>query len=148
MYFFDCFKHIVTEMTIYHWFGIFKKNNYKGHIGNIQIKYTIIIIIQYTTAENVPFIIQFQKIVIKSISITRPINFGCRIINNPPCIYYNNLIHLPITGWFLKLCFFAPNRLINKRALFEVISLIKIHSTPHPGLWQSLTLTGYNSGLR
>ena len=29
---------------------------------NIQIKYYIIIVVQYTIAENVPFVVQFQNI--------------------------------------------------------------------------------------
>ena len=61
MSFFDCFKKIVTEMTTDHWFKICETNNYKGNIRNIQINYTMIIIVQYTIAENVPFIVQFHE---------------------------------------------------------------------------------------
>ena len=46
-------------MTTDHWFGFFKKNDDKWHIRNIYIKCTIIIIVQYTIAENVPLIVQF-----------------------------------------------------------------------------------------
>ena len=50
----------VIEITADHWFEICDTNNYKGHIRNIQIKCTIIIIVQYKTAENVPYIVQFH----------------------------------------------------------------------------------------
>ena len=42
------------------------------------------------------------KIIIKSISITHPLDFDCRITNNPPCIIYDHLIGLTITGHILK----------------------------------------------
>ena len=57
MLLFGCFKIIVTELTIDHWFEIRDKNNDKGNIRNIQIKYMIIIIVQYTIAESVPFVV-------------------------------------------------------------------------------------------
>ena len=44
-----------------HWFEICEKNDYKWHIINIQIKYKIIIIVQYKMAENVPIIVQSHK---------------------------------------------------------------------------------------
>ena len=49
---------IVIEMTTDHWFEMFEKNDDKWHIRNIQIKYTIIIIVQYTIAEYLPFFVQ------------------------------------------------------------------------------------------
>ena len=61
MYLFDCFQKIMTEMKIDHWFKICEKNDDRGHTRNIQIKYMIIIIVQYTIAENVPFIFQSHE---------------------------------------------------------------------------------------
>ena len=43
----------LTEMTTDHWFKIYDKNDDYWHIRKIQIKYTIIIIVQYTIEENV-----------------------------------------------------------------------------------------------
>ena len=40
--------------------------------------------------------------IIKSILITHPLNFDCRITNNPPCIVYEHLIGITITGRFSK----------------------------------------------
>ena len=51
-------QKIVTEMTTDHWFKFFGGNNDKQHIRNVQIKYMIIIIVQYKIAENVPFVVQ------------------------------------------------------------------------------------------
>ena len=60
MLLFGCFKIIVTELTIDHWFEIRDKNNDKGNIRNIQIKYMIIIIVQYTISFKRPFVVQSQ----------------------------------------------------------------------------------------
>ena len=48
-------------MKIDHWFKICEKNDDKWHISNIQIKYTIIFIVQYKTAENLPFVVQSHE---------------------------------------------------------------------------------------
>ena len=48
-------------MTKYNCFNFFEKNDDKGHIRNIYIKFTIIIIFQYTIAENLPYIFQFHE---------------------------------------------------------------------------------------
>ena len=77
-------------MTTKKLFEICDTNNDKVHIRNIQIKCTNIIIVLYTIAEHVYFVVQSQKIAIKSISITQPIGFYCRIKNNPPCILYEH----------------------------------------------------------
>ena len=65
---------IVTEMTTYHWSGIFENNDDKWHVRNIQIKFTIIIIVQYTISENVPIIVELNKnynrINIKSLTLS------------------------------------------------------------------------------
>ena len=60
MQLFDCFETIVTKMTRNHWFGNCEKN-YKGNIRHIQIKCTIIIIVQYIFTYNLPFIVQFHE---------------------------------------------------------------------------------------
>ena len=70
-----------------------------------------------------------------------------RITNNPSCIIYKHLIRLPITEHFLNWGLIALNRGNHYGVIFRVISPIKIKSTPHPGLQQLLTLTGYISGL-
>ena len=57
-------------------------------------------------------------------------------------MFYKHLIGLTIT-----LDLLALKRVNNNRDIFEVSSPIKIQITPHPGLGQSLTLTGYNSVL-
>ena len=67
-----------------------------------QIKYNIFIIVQYTIAVNVPFVVKYHKNIIKSISIYHPLYFDCRITNNPLYIVWSHLIGLTITGWFLK----------------------------------------------
>ena len=70
------------------------------------------------------------NIVIKSISISHPLNLDCRITNNPPCVVYVHLIGLRITGHFLKLGLFVINKVTNNEAIFEVRLPIKIQSTP------------------
>ena len=50
----------MTEMTTYYWFEICEQKHFKGHVRKILIKCTIIIILQYTIAQNVPFIVQFN----------------------------------------------------------------------------------------
>ena len=77
-------------MSTDHWFDIFEINDDTGHIRNIHIKYTIIIIVQYTIEENVPFVVQSQENDNKSISITHFLVIDCRITNNPPCIVYEH----------------------------------------------------------
>ena len=62
----------------------------------------IIIIVLYTIAENLLLLFNLTKIIIKLISITHPLDFYCRITNNPPCIVNEHLIGLTITGRFLK----------------------------------------------
>ena len=52
---------IVTEMTRDDWFENFKKNEDKWNIRKIQIKYKIIIIVKYTIAEDVAFVVQSNK---------------------------------------------------------------------------------------
>ena len=79
--------------------------------------------------------------------ITHPIDFCCIITNNRPCIVYEHLIWLQITGCFFKLGLLVLNRVNNDRALFEVSFPTKIQSTPRPGIGKSLTLTGYSSVL-
>ena len=51
----------VTEMTTDHWFEICENNDDKSHKINAQIKYMIIIIVQYKMDKNVPFIVQFNE---------------------------------------------------------------------------------------
>ena len=123
------------------------RNNDKGHIRHIQIKFNIIIIAQYILAENVPFIVQFYKSCNLKKRITQPLNIDCRIANNTLCIVCEHLIRSPITGRFLKWCLLAINKGNNNMALFEVSSPLKTKSTPHSGLGQSLILTGCISGL-
>ena len=53
----------------------FKKNDDKGHIRNIHIKYTIIIIVKYTIAENELFVVQSQE------------NYNKININHTPSIF-------------------------------------------------------------
>ena len=48
-------------MTTEQCFKICEKNDDEWHIINIKIKHTIIIIVQYTIAENVPFIVQSHE---------------------------------------------------------------------------------------
>ena len=48
-------------MTTYQLSKICEANTDKLHIKDIQIKCTIIIIVQYTKAENVSFVVQFHK---------------------------------------------------------------------------------------
>ena len=48
-------------MTTYHWIEICDKINDNGHIINIKIKYTTIIVVQYTIAKDGPFIVQFYE---------------------------------------------------------------------------------------
>ena len=114
-------RKIVFKITIYHWFEVCGENNDKLHIRNMQIKYKIIIIVQYTIAENAHLIVQYQNIyIIKPISITHPLNFHCRITNNPWCIVYLQLIGLKITERSLEWVFLALKKANNNRALFEV----------------------------
>ena len=87
------------------------------------------------------------KIIIKSISITHPLNFPCRLTNNLPCIIYEHLIWLTITGHFLKWGFLAINMVNNNRVILEVRPPIKIQSTPRRGIGKLLTLNGYSSGF-
>ena len=47
-------------------------------------------------------LLNITKIIIKSISITHPLDFDCIITNNPACIICLHLIGLTITGRFLK----------------------------------------------
>ena len=46
-------------MTTDHWFNTCEKNIQNGHIRNILIKCTIIVIVQYTLREKVPLVLQF-----------------------------------------------------------------------------------------
>ena len=94
-----------------------------------------------------PLLFNLAKIIIKSISITHPLNLDFRITNNPRCIVYEHSIGLKITGHFLKRDLLALNRLNNNRANFEVRSPIEIRIMPRPGIGQSIPLTGYSSGL-
>ena len=54
-------QKIVTEITRYHWFEICDKNYYKWHIRNIHTKYIIIIIVHYTIAEDLDFVVQYHE---------------------------------------------------------------------------------------
>ena len=54
-------RKIVTETTRDHWFEIGDNNDDKWHIRKKQIKYKIVIIVEYTIAENVPFVVQSHK---------------------------------------------------------------------------------------
>ena len=89
------------------------------------------IIIQYTIAENMPFLVQSHK--------------GNNTINinhsSSRLVMYNN-------QWSSVHRLRALNRVNNTRALFEVISPIKIQNTTRSGLVKFLTQTGYSSGLR
>ena len=51
----------MEEMSIDHLSEICKTNNDKVHIRNICIVCMIIIVVQYTMTENVPFIGQFHE---------------------------------------------------------------------------------------
>ena len=140
-------QKIVTEMTTDHWFKICEKNNDEWHKRNMQIKYAIIIIFQYTISEKVYLLFNIKIFIIKPTSITHPCDFDCRITNNTPCIICEHLIRLPITGRFSKLGLIALNRVNNNRDIFKVRSPIKIQSMLSPGIGQLITLTGYSSGL-
>ena len=48
-------------MTRDHWLEICDDNDDKWHIGKINIKNKIVIIVEYTIAENVPFVVQSHK---------------------------------------------------------------------------------------
>ena len=52
---------IVTEIKKYHWFKFCDENDDKWHIRNMQIKYYIIIIVKYTIAEDVVFVVQSHE---------------------------------------------------------------------------------------
>ena len=52
---FDCFRKIVTEITTDHLFEILWENDDKGHVRKVQIKYTVIILFQYTIAGKCTF---------------------------------------------------------------------------------------------
>ena len=90
----------------------------------------------------------FTKVVIKSITITQTRDIYFRITNNTTCIFYKQLIQLPITGRFSKRGLLALNRLNNNRAIFKVRPLIRIQRMLCPGIVQYLILTGYISGLK
>ena len=68
------------------------KTNDKRHIGNIKIKNTIIIMVQYTIAENVPFIVQSHKYDNKINIYHSPSKCWPLTTKNPPCIVYEQLI--------------------------------------------------------
>ena len=80
-------RKFVTETTRDHWFVIYNKNDDKCHIRK-YIKYNIVIIFQYTIAENVPFVVQYYEKFNKSISINHPLYYNCIITNNPQCLVY------------------------------------------------------------
>ena len=84
-------------------------------------------------------------IMIISISIYHSLYFDCRITNNSMCIVCLYILGLTITGCFLKLVMLALNRFNNNRALFQVRSPIKIHSTPRQSLVKLITLNGYSN---
>ena len=134
-------------MKIDHSFETCDKFNDKRHLRNILIECTIIIIVQYTIAENITLVFQCHKIIIKSISITHYCNIGCRITNIPLWTVSKHWVRLPKTGRFWYWGLLAPNMVNNNRALFEISSSIKIQSTPRSGLGQSLKMTGYSSRL-
>ena len=83
---------IVVEMTRDDWSESCEKNGDKWHIRNIQIKYKIIIIVQYTLTEDVAFDVQSQTNYVKTVSITHPFSFHCGRNNKPLCIITNHLI--------------------------------------------------------
>ena len=61
MSFFECFENNWTEMKVRHWAEICENINDEWHIRSIQIKYTIIVIVQYIIALNVSFVVQINK---------------------------------------------------------------------------------------
>ena len=87
------------------------------------------------------------KVIIKSISITHPLNVEGRITISPPCFVYVDSILLTLTGRYSKRGLLVLNRVNNNREIFEVSSLIKIQSTLRTGLGQYLTVTGDSSVL-
>ena len=108
-------------------------NTKKSLIRNLweqNIEYKNSVIIQYTIAENIPFVIQYHKSY-NTININK---------SSTLCVMYNNQ---ESSVYRLQ----ALNRVNNNRALFGVRSPIEIQSTPRSGLGKSLTLTGYISGL-
>ena len=52
---------IVREMTRDDWFENCETNDEKWHMRYIQIKYKIIIIVQYTIAEYVAFVVKYNE---------------------------------------------------------------------------------------
>ena len=148
IYFLASFEKLCQKIPKYHWFKKFEKNNDTWYFSVQHDKYNIIIIVQWKTAHNVHFLFHLIKRIMKSISITHPHNFDCwmKITNNPPWI----ALHLTwgdIIGNFSMCCLLALNRVNNTRALFEMISTIKIQKTECSRLKQLITLTGYSSGL-
>ena len=89
-----------------------------------------------------------QTFVLISIPITHHWSIDGIIPYNLLCIVYEHLLWLPKTESFSKEGLLALNMVSNNRTPFKVRSTIKIQSSPHPYLGQSLTLTGYSSGLR
>ena len=94
------------------------------------------------------FSLNITKTKIKSISITHPCDFYCRmkITNNPSCIVLN-VIWSEIIGSFSKWFLIARNRLNKTTVISEMRSTIKIENIPRSGLGKSLTPTGYISVL-
>ena len=65
-------------------------------------------------------LLNLKKYVIKSISITHPLNSECKITNNPLSIIHKNLTGSTITGRFLKLVFLALNSINNNKAILKL----------------------------
>ena len=57
----------VTEIITDNWIQICDENDDKWHVRKINIKYTIIIIVQYSIEEMVPYVVQL-KIKIKIVT--------------------------------------------------------------------------------
>ena len=81
-------RKFVNKMMIKYIEETFRSNN------------KIIIIGQYTITEYVALVVHSLKIIIKSISITHPLDSHCRRINNPLCVICEQLIGLTIKGGF------------------------------------------------
>ena len=87
----------MTEITTDTLLHFFQKSDDKVFIRNIYIKCTIIIIVQHTIAEILPFIVQYHKTCNKINIYPHPHNIDFRKTNNNPCIVYGHLLQIPMT---------------------------------------------------
>ena len=62
-------------------------------------------------------------------------------------MYYFALNELNFNKPLVVVTFFARNRLKKNRAIFEMISTIRIQKLPRSGTGKFTTLNGYSSGL-